>query len=139
MDPAATKGITSDPTKAMLAAATGKPYRMSFGGRFGMQYARDVAETFVAAAVAPYAGAGVFNLRGSIVHMDEVVAAIETAVPASVGSITYEANLLPVPVGQDDQPLRDLLGTVPHTPLEEGVTESVTLFRRALAQGLVSG
>jgi nucleoside-diphosphate-sugar epimerase len=136
--PGRDQGITSDPTKAMLAAAAGKPFAMTFGGRFGMQYARDVAETFVAAAVAPYTGAGVFNLRGSVVHMDEVVAAIEEAAPTSRGAITYAARALPVPAGQDDAPLRALLGAVPFTPLAEGVAESIALFRQALARGLLA-
>ncbi|MGL4649419.1 MAG: NAD-dependent epimerase/dehydratase family protein, partial [Caldilineaceae bacterium] len=136
--PGRDQGITSDPTKAMLAAAAGAPFVMSFSGRFGMQYARDVAETFVAATVAPYSGAGVFNLRGSVVHMDQVVSAIETAAPASRGTITYQDKALPVPAGQDDTPLRALLGVVPNTPLDEGVAESIETFRRALRLGLLT-
>lgn len=136
--PGRDQGMTSAPTKAMLAAAAGLPYRVGFGGRFGMQYARDVAETFVACALVPFEGAAVFNLRGSVVSMGEVVAAIESAEPSSAGRITWEERALPVPRGQDDSALNELLGGVPSTSLEVGVAESISLFRSALDRGLIS-
>ena len=37
------QGLTSEPTKAMLAAAAGKPYAISFGGTMQFQWASDVA------------------------------------------------------------------------------------------------
>jgi nucleoside-diphosphate-sugar epimerase len=136
--PGRDQGITSAPTKAMLAAAAGQPYTIGFGGRVGMQYARDVAETFVACALADFEGAGVFNLRGAVVSMDEVVAAIEAAEPSSRGRITYTPSALPLPEGQDDRALAALLGRVPATPLAEGVAESIAIFKSALAKGLIT-
>ena len=41
--PARDQGMTSTPTQAMLAAAKGEPYHISFGGTCGYQYADDVA------------------------------------------------------------------------------------------------
>jgi nucleoside-diphosphate-sugar epimerase len=136
--PGRDQGMTSGPTVAMLAAAAGFPYTVAFGGRFGMQYARDVAETFVAAALAPHEGADVFNLRGAVVEMREVIDAIEAAAPASRGQIRYDDIALPVPSGQADTGLAALLGRVPNTPLAEGVAESITIFKQALAQGLIA-
>ncbi len=41
--PGRDQGLTSTPTKAMLAAAAGKPFHITYGGRFGFQYADDTA------------------------------------------------------------------------------------------------
>lgn len=136
--PARDQGLTSTPTKAMLAAARGEPYHISFGGSNGFQYADDIARTFIAAAVKPYAGAAVFNIQGSVAHMSELVAAIEKAAPAVTGKITFDDLPLPFPEGQRDDELRQWLGQVPYTPLEEGVARSIALFREALADGRLS-
>ncbi len=136
--PARDQGLTSTPTKAMLAAARGEPYHISFGGSNGFQYADDIAKTFIAAALKPVAGAEVFNIKGSVAHMSEVVAAIEKAAPEVRGKITFEDLLLPFPEGQQDDKLRDWLGEIPYTPLEEGVAQSIALFREALGDGRLS-
>ena len=63
--PGRDQGMTSSPTKAMLAAARGEPYHISFGGRFGFQYVDDVARLFIKAARSDFQGAGVFNIGGT--------------------------------------------------------------------------
>ena len=67
--------------------------------------------------------------------MDEVVAAIETAEPSARGRITYEGAALPFSDGQDDAPLRALLGELPLTPLADGVAQTVAHFKKAIADG----
>jgi hypothetical protein len=67
--------------------------------------------------------------------MSEVVAAIETAEPAIKGRITYEDKPLTLPEGQTDSALRELLGTLPDTPLQEGIGRTVAHFKQALADG----
>ena len=136
--PGRDQGMTSTPTKAMLAAAAGQPYHISYGGRFGMQYAADVADLFITAARVPFEGAEAFNIQGSVVHMREVVAAIEAAAPEVKGQITFEPQALPFPDGQEDGPLRDLLGSLDYTPLSEGVGQSIAAFREALEDGRLS-
>lgn len=131
--PGRDQGMTSTPTQAMLAAVRGEPYHISFGGVCDFQYVDDVAKTFILAARTPFQGAEVFNLRGSIVHMREVVAAIEAAVPQARGRITYAPEPLPFPDGAEDDALRAALGDVPVTPLREGVARTIELFRRKLA------
>jgi nucleoside-diphosphate-sugar epimerase len=133
--PGRDQGMTSAPTQAMLAAAAGRPYHISYGGRFGMQYAGDVADLFIAAARVPFTGAEVYNIQGHVVHMREVVAAIEAAVPEVEGAITFESQPLPFPDGQEDQPLRELMGSIRTTPLAEGVARSIATFRAALEDG----
>jgi nucleoside-diphosphate-sugar epimerase len=133
--PARDQGLTSSPTKAMLAAARGEPYHISYGGYNGFQFNDDVAKIFIQAARTPFEGADVFNIRGSVAHMDEIVAAIETAEPAAKGTITYEDFEIPFPKGQKDDALRALLGDVPRTPLNDGVAQTIAHFKEAIADG----
>ena len=136
--PGRDQGMTSTPTKAMLAAAAGLPYRITYGGRSGMQYTDDVARLFIAVASVPFEGAEVYNIRGSVVDMAEVVEAIEATEPRARGTITYDATPLPFPDGQDDSRLAALLGTIPYTPLNEGVATTIATFKQALRSGLLS-
>ncbi len=135
--PGRDQGLTSSPTKAMLAAAAGEPYHIAYGGRCNMQYAGDVAHSLIAALDVPFMGAQAFNLRGNAVGMAEVVAAIERAAPESAGQITFEAQSLGYPEAMDGSAVRTLLGELPITPLAEGVAETIAVFRRALAKGLI--
>ena len=133
--PGRDQGMTSGPTKAMLAAAAGQAYHIPFGGRGVYQYADDVARLFIQAARAPLTGAEVYNLRGSVAHMRDIVAAIEAAEPTSRGRITFDDKPLALPEETDDTRLRALLGPLPETPLAEGVVQTVALFKTALAEG----
>ena len=67
--PARDQGMTSQPTKAMLAAALGRPHNIPFGGRAVYQYTEDTARAFIQAARSPFEGAEAFNLGGSVAHM----------------------------------------------------------------------
>jgi UDP-glucuronate 4-epimerase len=133
--PARDQGMTSSPTKAMFAAAVGQPYHIPFGGRGDFQYADDVAKAFIACARAPFEGAEIFNLRGSVTHMRDVIAAIEAAVPEARGTITFDDTALALPEEADAGPLAALIGTIPHTPLPKAVAETVALFRARVADG----
>lgn len=135
--PGRDQGMTAGPSQAMLAAALGQPYHIPYGGRFDMQFADDVAQTFIRAARIPFQGADAFNLRGSVVHMCQVVAAIEAAQPASRGQISFDDQALPFPEEADDTQLANLLGRPPHTPLAEGVSTSIRIFKAAIAAGLI--
>jgi nucleoside-diphosphate-sugar epimerase len=122
--PARDQGVTSTPTEAMLAAARGEPYRISFGGRTQFHFAPDVARAFIQASRSSAQGAAVYNLGGPATSMDELVAAIHATVPDA--EITYEETGLPFP-GELPQPWFD----APLTPLEDGVRETIELFRRS--------
>ncbi|MEP7198247.1 MAG: NAD(P)-dependent oxidoreductase, partial [Chloroflexota bacterium] len=84
------QGMTSTPTKAMVAAAVGRAYHISYGGTTVFQYAADAARVFIRAARSTLDGAPVFNLGGSTAHMREIVTAIEEAAPEVAGRITFE-------------------------------------------------
>jgi UDP-glucuronate 4-epimerase len=127
--PGRDQGVTSTPTVAMLAAARGEPYQISFGGRTQLHYAPDVARAFVTATRSKQEGAEVFDVGGPAVHMSEVVAAIEAAAPEAAGTITYEDVPLPFPEELHAGGLEVAL-----TPLEQGVRETVDHFRRHLRE-----
>jgi len=129
------QGMTSTPTVAMLAAASGKPYRISYGKRYCFQYGDDVAKCFIRCARAPFEGAGVFNIGGPSVSTAQVVAAIEKAEPSASGRITYDDIPLPFPEEVDSTELERVIGALPYTPLEQGVAETITIFRKALKDG----
>jgi nucleoside-diphosphate-sugar epimerase len=133
--PGRDQGLTSSPTTAMLAASLGQPYQVPFGGRFDLQFADDVAQAFIRAARVPFEGADVFNLRGSVVHISEIIAAIETAEPAMQGQLSYLDKPLGFPEEMDDTPLLATLGPLPHTPLAEGIETTMSTFRQAFADG----
>jgi UDP-glucuronate 4-epimerase len=133
--PGRDQGLTSSPTTAMLAAVLGVSYAIPFGGRFDMQFADDVAQAFIRAARVPFEGAEVFNLHGSVVHVGEVVAAIEDVVPDARGQLSFGDTPLSFPEEMDDTPLLRMLGTVPHTSLADGVAMTIDTFRQAIADG----
>jgi UDP-glucuronate 4-epimerase len=133
--PGRDQGMTSSPTKAMFAAAVGQPYHIPFGGRGDFQYADDVAKAFIACARASFEGAEIFNLRGSVAQMHEVVAAIESAAPQAKGSISFSEQALALPEEFDASPLTRVIGAIPYTPLDQAVAETVALFRARVADG----
>ncbi|MEO0560973.1 MAG: NAD-dependent epimerase/dehydratase family protein, partial [Chloroflexota bacterium] len=70
------QGMTSEPTKAMLAAANGEDFAISFGGTMQFHYASDVAQQFIHAAENPLDGAYAFSLGSQPVAVTEVAAMI---------------------------------------------------------------
>ena len=135
--PGRDQGVTSKPTLAMIAAAAGRPYQIDFGGRYQFQYAPDVASWFIAAARSRLDGAHVFSLPGPAIGVDEIVATIAEVVPASRGEITHGERLLPFPGAFDGSPIEAALGPLPMTPLREGVAQTITAYRDAIARGLI--
>ena len=128
-------GMTSTPTKAMLAAAAGRPYAISFGGTGFYQHAEDVARSLIAGARAEVDGAPVFNLGGSSMHMDDIVAAINAAAPESAGAITHAGTQLPFPDAYDGAPLDDAIGAVGWRDFVDGTRETIEHFKAAIADG----
>jgi UDP-glucuronate 4-epimerase len=122
--PGRDQGLTSTPTLAMESAARGEPYRISFAGPVQLHYAPDVADAFVAAARAAREGAPVHDLGGSAVHMRDVVAAIEAAVPDVAGQITFEETVWPFPAR-----LEGTFDGYRETPLADAVRETIERFR----------
>jgi UDP-glucuronate 4-epimerase len=134
--PGRDQGMTSSPSKGILAAAVGRPYHISLAGQVGFEYAPDVAAIFVRAARTASVGSDVFDLGGRVTGMDEVVHAIDAAAPEMRSRITYSAE----PASNvilSGRRLVDKLGPVQWTPLTEGIAQSIDLFRRGAARGVI--
>jgi nucleoside-diphosphate-sugar epimerase len=132
--PGRDQGMTSGPTKAILSAVVGRPYRIGFGGRTMLQYVEDVARSLIAASRSGLTGARVFNLGGSLVSMESVVEAIEACLPAARGLISFEPEALPFPDAIDDTGIQ-ALGDVPVTPFPQAVCRTVEIFRDRFGRG----
>ena len=129
--PGRDQGLTSAPTRAMLAAARGEEFTIPYSGRSQLQYGPDVAAAFVAAARAPFTGATVVNVPGVGASVKEIVAAIERAAPEARGRIGVDGPPLPFPPELDASGFAAAVGELPVTPLDEGVAATIAHFRRA--------
>lgn len=132
--PGRDQGLTSSPTKAIVAAVLGYRYEITFGGSTLLNFAPDVAQALVGAAESQPAGARVFNLNGSLASMADLVRAIEAVVPGSTGFITYRPDPLPFPEAIDTTGLSDI-NPPPVTPLLDAVARSVELLVRLRERG----
>jgi nucleoside-diphosphate-sugar epimerase len=128
------QGMTSGPTKAIVAAVLGRSYTIPFGGATRFQYAPDVAAALIAASRSGHQGAAVYNLPGVVADGDAVIAAIEAAVPGSGARLAYDPVSLPFPADIEDAGIA-ALGTLPLTSFAEGVRESVGIYRALQAEG----
>ena len=123
--PGRDQGLTADPTHAMRAAASGKPYRIGFGGRTELHYAPDVAAAFLLAARRPGEGAAVYDMPGAPIHMRDVLSAIDAVSPSA--EIDFEDVALPFP---EELP-GERFDAPPVTPLADGVRQTIEHFRAA--------
>ena len=128
------QGLTSEPTKAMLAAAKGENYDISFGGKMQFHFASDVARQFIEAAEKPLEGANGFNLGTDPVAVSDLAALIEKVKPGCRVSCTDVS--LPFPEGAASGAYTDY-SKVKVTGLEDGITQTIELFDACLAKGLL--
>jgi len=134
------QGMTSDPTKAMLAAAAGVPFKIKFGGSVLLTYAPDCARAFIAAARAA-AGSGEaisLNVPGHRIGIPALVDLIEDVLPGASQHITWDRNPLRVPSLLADSALPNAIGDLPTSRLADGVRETIKGFQAGLAAGLVA-
>jgi UDP-glucuronate 4-epimerase len=128
--PGRDQGMTSGPTLAMAAAARGEAYTIGYGGVAQYDYAPDVGLAFSRAAAVVGNGAIAANFPGVVASMQQVVGAIEAAVPAAEGRITWDDVALPFPAELEATALEKAIGPLPRTTLAEGVAATVDRFRR---------
>ncbi|HKY46613.1 MAG TPA: NAD(P)-dependent oxidoreductase [Acidimicrobiia bacterium] len=135
--PGRDQGLTSDPTKVMLAAARGESGHIAFGGSSTFHHAEDVAAMFIAAARLEPAGAAVYNVGGTDTSIEEFASMVEKAVPKV--AVTFGTEALPLPSAIEGSPGKKVLGDVVRfRTLEEGVDDTIEQFRRLLREGLIS-
>ncbi len=132
--PGRDQGLTSTPSKAILAALLGQPITIGFSGRTLFQYADDVARTLIMASRAALRGANTFNLGGELVDLHEFVHYVEEQVPGSEGLIAVDGAPLPFPEDISAEGLA-AVGPAPVRPIREGIAETIAFFRRLMDSG----
>jgi nucleoside-diphosphate-sugar epimerase len=124
------QGLTSDPTKAMVAAVKGEDFHINFAGNMAFHFASDVALQFIAAAENPLDGAYNFNLGTQPVPVRDVAQMIMDIKPNA--KITCADTILPFPEGFDATELYRHFECVYETPLADGVRQTIEHFERVL-------
>ena len=138
LGPGRDQGLTSAPTRAIVAALLGQPFRIGFGGRMAFQYAPDVARAFITASRSGLDGARAYNLPGTHASIDELIDLIDRHVPGAAGLISHDPEPLPFPEAIDGSGILEL-GDIPVTPLDEAIGRSVALFRELMVSGRLIG
>lgn len=128
------QGLTSSPTKAIVASLLGRPATISFSGRTLLQYADDVARTLLIASRSPLRGAHAFNMGGNLVDLRSFVTEIDAQLPGSAARITVEGAPLPFPEEISDAALA-ALGPVPVTSIHDGIAATIELLVRQRDRG----
>ena len=131
--PGRDQGLTSVPTKAMLAAANGESSHVPYGGTFIYNYAPDLARTFVNASRAGLDRARFFNAPGSVLAMDDVVRTIG-AVAGDGVEVTFDDKPMPFPADARKDGLAEAGCAAPVTPFPEAVRATIEHFRRVGAR-----
>jgi nucleoside-diphosphate-sugar epimerase len=123
------QGMTSGPTKAIVAAVLGQPYTVAFSGLTLYQYAEDVAQILIRASRSGIDGAHVFNLPGVVGDGPAFQRAIDAVIPGAGERITFAPVDLPFPSEIDHDGI-EILGPLPLTSIDDGVRATIEIFRR---------
>ena len=134
--PGRDQGITSDPSKAMLAAAAGEPFTIQYSNGFLLQFASDVARQFIEASRHADRGNYVFNLGGEAPSMPGLIEMIKEIIPGA--QIDFLEHKFPIPELMDSTALHTHFTRVPETPLQSGIEQTIRMFRRLLDEGRLS-
>jgi UDP-glucuronate 4-epimerase len=126
--PGRDQGLTSSPTKAIVAAVLGYRYEIAFGGATFLHYAPDAAGALADAVSLHVDDAHVFNLNGTRAAIAEIVALLRRVVGGAADGISHKPDPLPFPDELETAGL-ELIGPPPVTPLPEAIAETVDLFR----------
>lgn len=125
------QGMTSEPTKAMHAAAHGEDAHISFGGRMQFHFVSDVAQQFILAAESRLNDAHVFNMGMPPVEVSDVA---EMIAEITGQRVTVGESRLPFPEGFDTS-LHEHFELVYQTPLEVGIRQTIEHFRKLNSAG----
>ncbi len=122
------QGLTSEPTKALVAVVKGEDYQITFGGKMQFHFASDVAKQFILASETPSGGALGFNMGQPPQAVTEFADIVEDIEPSA--KIEVDDKPLPFPEGFDDTELKAHFDTVYETPLADGIEQTLAHIRR---------
>ncbi len=133
-------GMTSAPTAMLKCAAAGESFRMPYQGREHFHFVGDVGAGFAEAALTPFDGYGVFNLRGITIHTETFIETIQS-VAADLGIADLDVGIAQGAQGMpfvNDLDAGTSLAAFPNMPLtsiEDGVRISLLSFREMAEAG----
>lgn len=130
------QGMTSGPTKAMLAAALRRPFTIPFTGPTDLQHAADVAGAFLAAARDDAKGARVFTLEGHCETMDALIARIRGAAGHDV-DLRCEGSPLPIAPRMDGRRFAAAHPSWKRTDLDAAIRATIASFRELAREGRI--
>ncbi|MGB8360431.1 MAG: NAD(P)-dependent oxidoreductase [Acidimicrobiia bacterium] len=132
--PGRDRGLTSSPTKAILAAVLGCSYEIGFGGSSLFHHAGDVARALVAAVRTSTEGARILNLNGAHATVSEILETLRDLLGQAADGITAKTEPIPFPDDVDTTGL-DVIGPPTVTPLHEGIADTVRFFSDLRSRG----
>lgn len=128
-------GMTSEPTKAIKAVLLGRPYQINFGGWSDFQYVDDVAKAFIAGISRPFNGAKSYNLRGDVISMETYHQTLCKVLPEAAKLVTLGTTQIAIAYDLSDAGIEKDLGPMSKTKLEDGIRETVAIFREQMKDG----
>jgi UDP-glucuronate 4-epimerase len=117
--PARDQGMTAGPSLAVAAAVRGEPFEIGFSGSAQYDYAPDVGRAFALASGAVAERAAVHNFPGVVASIEDVVAAIESAVPGA--EVSWAGDPLPFPPALEAVGFERDVAPLPRTTLTAGI------------------
>ncbi|SDK50656.1 NAD-dependent epimerase/dehydratase family protein [Aliiruegeria lutimaris] len=126
-------GMTSEFSVALLHAARGEAFEVSFGGPVSWLYAGEAASAFIAAVAREGEGAPVFDLNGTCMEIEEGLEILSRLAPGH--AVRTAGKPLPIPPDLSDAPIRAHLGAYPSITPEEGIRTTFDAFGKLLADG----
>jgi nucleoside-diphosphate-sugar epimerase len=126
------KGLTAGTTLAIKAALHGQACEIAFSGPANMEYVDDVARCFVDCALKAPEGAPVFNMRGEILTVEDMIGVIEEMFPSARGMITCVASRNRMANDVSDAGLQALIGPFRPLSYREGAKKTADIFRSLL-------
>ena len=129
------EGLKAGTTLAIKVAMLGQIYEIGFGGVVNMEYAEDVANSFIACAQKALEGAPSYNMLADVIDVDDMIGVIEEIFPLSKGKITCakQRNMMTNDVSEAG--LQALIGPFHPVSYEEGAKRTANLFRTLLGEG----
>ena len=129
------QGKSSGPTKAIKASVVGRKFTIPFTGGVDLHYVDDVAKLFIRSAQSPLPGAHTYSPRGSVVFVDEFIAALARVLPQSAELIDAAGGTQQVAYDIEDSVLDRDLGPLPQTSLEDGIRRTAEIFEDLQRRG----
>ena len=130
-------GMTSYPTRAIAAAILKRKFEIPFKGPTAYIHARESADMFVRCAKGDMSGLGarVYTVGGDIADTPGFLKALEKVLPGAGEFISISGGDLPITQRLDDAALRRDYPGLQRIPLEQGLRETVEIFKRLGQQG----